>query len=49
MGWGVGVDAHALAVDGYVVVPSAEGGQVLGRVVTALRAFDDVVDVEPVG
>ena len=44
-----GVDAHTLAVDGYVAVPSAEGGQVLGRVVTALRAFDDVVDVEPVG
>ena len=48
VGVGIGVDALALAVYGYVVVPPAEGGEVLGGVVAASEAGDDVVDLEPV-
>ena len=44
-GWGGGVDVHALAVYGYVVVPPAEGGEVLGRVIAAPGPRVDVVDL----
>ena len=44
----MGVDAHAPAVYGDVVVEPAQGGEVLCGVCPALGYGDDVVDFEPV-
>ncbi len=48
LGWAVRVDAVAAVVDGYVVVPPAQGGEVLNVVGPKLTAGNQVVDFEPV-
>ena len=47
-GWGLGIDAHASAVYGDVVMPPAQGGEVLRCVVPASRSRDDVMHLETV-
>ena len=44
----MGVDAHASAVYGDVVVPPAQGGEIVGCVVPSLGCGGDVVDFESV-
>jgi hypothetical protein len=48
VGWAGRVDVVASSVDGDVVVPPAEGGEVFEVVGSALTAGDDVVDFEPI-
>ena len=43
------VDAHASAVYGHMMVPPAQGGQVLRGVVTALGYGNDVMHFEAIG
>ena len=48
LGWGVGVDGVAEAVDDAVVVVPAEGGEVVGLVGSAGGLVGDVVGLEAV-